>query len=166
MRRNAVLPRPYRFFAALWKLLMPRGMMQVLLAEQQTMGRRRIIAGSLFLMFGKTVSYAFNGSSVRDNSSRPNDAIFWQAINDACKGGFESFDFGEVTEDHPDLAKYKSKWGAEPVRLYRYYYPHLSNEHYTPTRIEKHVEILARAMWRCLPLKATSWLGDRIYARL
>src|SRR5271165_1053514 len=32
MRRNAVPARPYRFFAALWELLRPQGVMQLLLA--------------------------------------------------------------------------------------------------------------------------------------
>jgi len=32
------------------------------------------------------------------------------------------FDFGEVVENDEGLAQFKSKWGAEPQRLFRYYY--------------------------------------------
>src|SRR5271157_4201775 len=51
MRRNFVPPRPYRFFAALWDLMRPREMMHLLLAEQNTDGRKKILAGSIFLTF-------------------------------------------------------------------------------------------------------------------
>ena len=40
MRRNAVPPRSYRFFFALWKLLRPIGMMDLLLAELDEAGRK------------------------------------------------------------------------------------------------------------------------------
>ena len=46
MRRRVVPPRSYRFFAALWELMRPRGMMQLLLAEQERNGRKKILAGS------------------------------------------------------------------------------------------------------------------------
>lgn len=166
MRHHVVPPRPYRFFAALWELLKPRGMMQLLLAEQQTMGRRRIIAGSIFLTFGRTVSYAFNGSRRRDLSLQPNDVIQWQAINEACRRGFRSLDFGEVPEGHDSLARSKSKWGAEPVRLYRYYYPACPDLESGSVESGGYAELLRKAVWRRLPLTATSWLGDRIYACL
>lgn len=166
MRRNLVPPRPYRFFAALWELLRPRGMMQLLLAEQQTMGQGRIIAGSIFLTFGHTVSYTFNGSRLRDISLRPNDVIQWQAINDACKNGFRLFDFGEVPEGNDDLARFKRKWGAEPVRLHRYYYPASPDLESSSNESGGYAKSLGKAVWCRLPLWATSWLGDRIYARL
>lgn len=166
MRYNVLPPRPYRFFAVLWELLKPRGMLQLLLAEQQTMGRRRIMAGSIFLKFGRTVSYAFNGSRLRDLSLRPNDVIQWRAINDACRGGFRFFDFGEVPEGNDDLAKFKSKWGADPVRLYRYYHPARPDLEGGSAESVRYAESLAKAVWRKLPLTAISWLGDRIYARL
>jgi hypothetical protein len=166
MRRVVVPPRPYRFFVALWELLKPRGMMQLLLAEQATMPRGRVIAGSVFLMFGQTVSYAFGASRTKDLSLRPNDMIQWHAIHEACRRGFRFIDFGEVPEGCDDLARFKKKWGSESVRLHRYYYP-------TPRELNSgfvesggHPDLLIRAIWRRLPLIATSWLGDWIYARL
>ena len=166
MRHNAVLARPYRFFLALWELLRPRGMMQLLVAEHDSMGRQRMIAGSIFLMFGQTVSYAFNGSRLEDLSLRPNDVIQWQAINEACAAGYRFLDFGEVPEGNSDLAKFKSKWGSEPVRLYRYYYPAVKELDYGSTESHGYKESLRNAIWRRLPLATVSWLGDRIYRYL
>ena len=76
MRRNVVPSRPYRFVVALWELLRPQGMMQLLLAEQQGARRSRIIAGTIFLQLARTVSCAFNGSQPSDLSLRPNDMIY------------------------------------------------------------------------------------------
>lgn len=166
MRHNAVLPRPYRFFVALWELLRPRGMMQLLVAEHQSAGRQRMIAGSLFLTFGQTVSYAFNGSRLKDLSLRPNDVIQWQAINEACAAGYRFFDFGEVPDGNSDLAKFKSKWGSEPVRLYRYYYPASKDVNHGPADSHSYKESLRNAIWRRLPLATVAWLGDRIYRYL
>ena len=166
MRHNVVPPRPYRFFLALWELLRPLGMMELILAEQDNAGRRRILAGSIFLSFGQTVTYAFSGSRLRDLASRPNDVIQWRAINDAHKNGFRFFDFGEVPEGEDDLAKFKRKWGAEPARLYRYYYPANTALHSGIADTRGYVDVLGKAVWRRLPLRAISWLGDQLYARL
>jgi lipid II:glycine glycyltransferase (peptidoglycan interpeptide bridge formation enzyme) len=141
-------------------------MMQLILAEQQEVRTTRIVAGTIFLRLGRTVSCAFNGSSYEALSLRPNDIIYWEAINEACRSGAESFDFGEVAEGRPDLARYKQKWGAEPVRLYRYYYPACPDLKNSSVEFDGPMEVLGKAVWRRLPLSATSWLGNRIYARL
>jgi len=141
-------------------------MMQLLLAERQTVRSQRIIAGSIFLMFGRTVSYAFGGSRRGDLSLRPNDLIQWQAINEACRSGFRFFDFGEVPEGHDDLARFKSKWGSEPLRLYRYYYPAYTDLENGSVEFGGYLELLKKTVWRRLPLTATAWLGDRLYKYL
>jgi CelD/BcsL family acetyltransferase involved in cellulose biosynthesis len=163
MRRHVVPPRPYRFFEAAWNLLRPLGLLRLLIAERA--GVARPLAGSIFLMFGRTVFYAFNGSRREDLGMRPNDAILWQALHDACRAGFRSFDLGEVAEQHTGLAEFKSKWGAAARRLYRYYYP-------APSELEDAhagagpVLHVAQAAWRRLPLGATAHLGDWVYGYL
>jgi CelD/BcsL family acetyltransferase involved in cellulose biosynthesis len=166
MRRNVVLPRPFRFFVALSELLRPHGRMQLLLAERREGEHTTIIGGSVFLMFGRTVSYVFNGSSVEGLQFRPNDVIQWHAINEACKNGFEIFDFGEVPDGNSDLAKFKSKWGAEPTRLYRYYYPAPPTRESSTGESKSRPRQLAENLWRRLPLGATEWVGDRTYSCL
>src|SRR5262249_56274015 len=88
MRWHVVPPRPYRFFEVAWQLLRPRGLLRLLLAEQHEARQSRLLAGSIFLMFGQTVFYAFNGRRREDLSLEPNDAIQWQAIHDAFRRGF------------------------------------------------------------------------------
>lgn len=166
MRWHATPPRPYRFFKVCWELLRPTGLMRLLLAEQHEAGRSRLLAGSIFLMSGQTVFYAFNGRRREDLALRPNDAIQWRAIHDACRDGFRRYDFGEVVEGNQGLAEFKGKWGVEPRRLYRYYYPAPRELEPGPHASDGSIQRLAKAAWRRLPLRATALLGDWGYSYL
>ena len=163
MRLHAVPPRPYRFFEALWRLLRPRGLMQLLLAERRASGTSRLLAGSIFLMYGQTVSYAFNGARTADLRLRPNDLIQWRAINDAIGGGFLRYDLGEVSDDDPGLVDFKKKWGATPRLLYRYYDPALDTSDPGLLGSGSRLRAFGGGVWRRLPLELTAFLGDRLY---
>ena len=167
MRRNIVPPRPLRLFLAMWELLHPLGMMRLLLAEQVTPSGAKILGGCLYLLFGSTCTYAFGASGTSDLNLRPNDLVQWQAINDAVREGYRIFDFGEVPEGDANLARYKAKWGAEPVRLLRYYYPDVPTEKSSDSNeFQGRAHKLVTAVWRRLPSTLTAWTGDRIYRRL
>jgi hypothetical protein len=166
MRRNHVVVRPYRFFFALWELMHSKGVMRLILAEHHTNEGSRIIGGYIFFAFGHTVTYAFGASRTRDLFLRPNDIILSQAINDASQGGFHFVDLGEVPEGDDELARFKSKWGADPVRLYRYYYPDFPDTERSTNKIRYAAMRLAKLIWRRMPLTITAWLGDCIYGYL
>jgi hypothetical protein len=159
MRRHAVPPRPYAFFEAAWNLLHPRGLMQLLLAER-TAGNH-LLAGSIFLPFGRTVSYAFNGWRQADLTLRPNDLIQWTAIHEFQRQGFRRYDLGEVDVDNRGLAEFKLKWGAQPEPLVRTYFPAQASS----TRVGNPEELrrLVTAGWRMLPLRTTALLGQWLY---
>jgi serine/alanine adding enzyme len=164
MRRNAVPPRPRRFFENLWNSMYPAGFMQLLLAEQVGQTSNRLLAGSIFLMFGHTISYAFNGSRRKDLSLRPNDAILSFAIHKARDTRFQELDFGEVPAGHTRLAEFKSKWGSKPRQLVRYYYPASSES--ISEQPDGYAHRLAETLWQKLPLKTTAVLGDWLYEYL
>jgi len=165
MRSHNVPPRPYRFFEALWRILRPQGLMRLLLAEQRSGKRGTLLAGSVLLTFGDTVSYAFNGRRGDALALRPNDAIQWRAIHDACVEGFRRYDFGEVPAGNQGLAGFKSKWRNEADRLYRYYYPGCEPKKRDIEANEPVWEV-AKFVWRRLPLRATALLGDQLYRHL
>ena len=166
MRRNIVPPRPKRFFRSLWDNLRPYGLMKVILAEREVNNCKRLIAGSIFLTFGKTVFYAFTGCKEKDLCLHPNDLIQWQAIHDACAGGFLRYDFGEVQAEHEELARFKEKWGAVQEERYRYYFPSIPNVESTHASAEAWGGSLVSTVWRRLPLNATELAGYMIYSRL
>lgn len=162
MRRQVVPPRPFRFFQALWNFMRPQGLATLLLAEQTEGRKRSLLAGSVFLKFGRTVFYAFNGSRRDALHLRPNDMIQYEAIHDACRHGFEVYDLGEVAQGGVGLANFKSKWGAEEKALYRYYYPPVQEAGEVATR-SGFVRAAAEAAWQRLPLAWTAGIGAAVY---
>lgn len=162
MRWHAVPPRPYRLFRGFWNHLRPHKM-RLLLAQQDTGKGTKILAGSIFLMYGKTVFYAFNGRRGDDLSMQPNYAILWRAIFDACREGFRYFDLGEVTEENAGLAEFKRKWAGKPKTLQRYYYPAPRESVSRKTESNGLVSPMVEAVWRRLPLKITALLGNLLY---
>lgn len=166
MRDNFVPARPFRFFAALWDLLRPAGLMWLVLAERQAGGRSSIIAGSVILVHGETAFYAFSGRSRSHLDLRPNEVIQWQAIHDACRDGFRHYDLGEVPWGNTSLRQFKEKWANDARPLHRYYMPAV------PVRDEPDREghMAGRrqlaATWRLVPRPVTAAVGDRLHAFL
>lgn len=165
MRWHAVPPRPYRFFQAAWEILKPLGFLRLLVAELYENNRPRLLAGSIFLPFGSTFFYAFNGASRQYTVLSPNDVIQWYAIHEACKEGFRYYDLGEVPDGYHGLAEFKGKWGSQQKWLYRYYYPQPAQfkSGSLPRSRTMHV---VNSIWRKVPLKATMVVGDWIYRYL
>ena len=161
MRSNIVPARSYRFFAALWKHLHPGGRLRLLLAAIETGGRRRLLAGLILLSFGDRVSYAFGGSDSASHHLRPNDALHWHAIHEACEQGYRHYDLGEVDAANTGLAAYKRKWAPVPTALYRYYHP-------APPPLESFANggvgsSRLKSLWRRTPLTVTAHVGDAFY---
>jgi hypothetical protein len=163
MRHNAVPPRPYRLFQSLWSSLQPSGKMRLLLAERQTLGVKKMVAGSILLEFGQTVFYAFTGCAPEDFCLHPHDILQIEGIRGACRRGFRWYDFGEVAEEHETLMQFKTKWGGSPQPLYRYYSP--ASVEQTKDNSSQ-LAAVGRRIWRHLPVKATSVLGELIYRRM
>lgn len=165
MRAHAVPPRPLRLFEVIWDMLVPAGLARLLLAERSTGHQPRLLAGSILLAHNTTLIYAFNGRDPTQLRYHPNDAILWQAITGACQAGFRRCDFGETSLTNRGLVRFKEKWGAEPVNLYRYYYPR-HREVERGMLAPGPLRWAAESAWRRLPLAVTAVLGRSIYRRL
>ena len=165
MRRVIVPPRSLRWFMALWKYMQPLGLMKVILAERRSGRKTEMVAGSIFLMYGRRVFYAFSACPAEYFPLQPNDLIQWEAIHWAARNGFREYDFGEVPSDARQLAGYKAKWGGEERILYRYYYPQVDADSPDSSMLSRRQKLLER-VWRQLPLQVTAHLGDLIYSYL
>jgi serine/alanine adding enzyme len=161
MRSVVVPPRSFRLFSAIWERMRPLGLSRLLLAERQERGRHLLLAGSLSLQLGSRVFYAFNGRAAEHLEFRPNEAIHWAAIRDACRQGYKWYDFGEA-ETGSSLAAFKQKWADDVGVLYRYYLHPAPGTSGGDDRRSRGARV-AEGLWRRLPLRATEALGRRIY---
>jgi hypothetical protein len=162
MRHHAFPPRSKRFFLDLWSNLRSLGQMKLLVAERNENGTKRIVAGSIFLLFGQTVFYAFTGCAHEDFHLHPHDIIQLESIRSSCKNGYRWYDFGEAN-DEDSLTQFKGKWGTEAKPLYRYHYPARQIGH--DSKPSKLVTFVRRS-WRSLPLGWTAMLGNQIHRYL
>jgi CelD/BcsL family acetyltransferase involved in cellulose biosynthesis len=160
MREVVVPPRPLRLFEAMWREMAPGGLMRLYVAEREGHG---MIAGSIVLGLGRTAFYAFNGRMRSALALRPNEVLQWETIHDACRRGFERYDLGEVTEDRAGLAEFKRKWGADEVRLHRYYHPPPDRGPDEGDGEGGALRRVSMAVWPRLPLAATRLAGDLAY---
>ena len=159
MRFHSTPARSLPFFEELWNSFYETGKMKLFKAVYNN----RLIAGSIFFYYNKKVHYAFNASHRNVLTLRPNDLIHWEAIHDAQKKGFQSYDFGEVSNSNTGLADYKKKWGTKSIDLYHYYYP--KEEKLAEGSIDFEGGWKQKIIGK-LPLRVTAYLGKWTYKYL
>lgn len=164
-RKLLITPKPYHFFELAWDYLHSRGLLRLLLAEYDEQGQRRLIAGSLYLMWGETFTCFTEGWRQEDQALRPNDLLHWHAIQMACTHGFRWYDFADVDLGNQGLAQYKRKWGTEVKMVYGYFYPDFHEV--TPdahTSSKNPVSKLSYTVWQHLPISLLALLSRWYHA--
>jgi CelD/BcsL family acetyltransferase involved in cellulose biosynthesis len=107
-RRLGVPVQPRKYFEALWRNMIARKLGFLLLAYFQD----RPIAGAIFLEWKTTVVYKHGASDHSFWSLRPNDLLFWKAIESSAGRGAHIMDFGRSAFEDQGLRRFKNGWGA------------------------------------------------------
>jgi CelD/BcsL family acetyltransferase involved in cellulose biosynthesis len=108
-----LLAQPIEFFERIWEIFAPQEGAITLLADIDGTP----IAGGLFLVWGDTMYYKFGASLAEYLPLRPNDALFWAAIQCAADRGLRAVDWGLSDLDQPGLVKFKRKWASIERRI-------------------------------------------------
>ncbi len=116
-RRRQGMPTQPRGFILRLSDLFEAGLGFVLLARY----RGRDVAGAVFLVAGGTVTYKYGASVRRDQSLRPNNLLFMEAIRWGCEHGQQFLDFGRTDLGNHGLMAFKRSWGTDETPL-RYTY--------------------------------------------
>lgn len=92
----------------------------------------------------------------------PNMLLYWEALREACAGGFRRFDFGRSTRDSGTY-RFKRQWGAREEPLFWYSIPTASPRlpEAAPSNDRGHAPLLTKT-WQRLPVVVTRHLGPRI----
>lgn len=157
-RRLGVPVQPQRFFRALWRHGLDRGLGEALLV----LHRGRPIAAGIFLVCGGNVVYKFGASDERWWSLRPNNVLLAEAIRRGCRQGAELFDFGRSDLEDSGLRAFKASWGASEQPLV---YSSTGRQVVEPgvSTPASSVVRVGSALLRHLPLWAGRALGAALY---
>jgi CelD/BcsL family acetyltransferase involved in cellulose biosynthesis len=107
-KKHGIPPQPDRFFDAIHRHLIARGMGFVSIAIENG----RPIAASVFLSYRGTLYHKFNASDEEALRFRPNHGILWDATQWGCANGYHTLDMGRSDLDGEGLLKYKRSWGT------------------------------------------------------
>ena len=111
--RHGVPIQPKKFFNRLRSDVLEKGLGFISLAKKDD----QFIAGAVYLHFKNTLVYKYGASWAEFQKYRPNNLIFWEAIEWGCKNGYAQLDMGKTEWDNEGLRNFKRGWGAEEHKL-------------------------------------------------
>lgn len=127
-RRRLGLPaQPQRFFRRLWRDVLAPGLGHLTVVEAGGMP----VAAAAFLNWKGVTIYKYGASDPGAWHLRPNNLLFAEEIEAACRAGCSTFHFGRTDIDDAGLRRFKLGWGAEEMPLRSTWFGH------TPPRRER-----------------------------
>lgn len=111
--------QPFSFFRNLWELLKPEGHVSVLIVKKG----KTPVSGVVMLKYAKRATYKFGASDENFLNLGGNQLALWTAIKKASVEGYLEFDFGRSFSGNRGLNDFKSRWGADEVKLSYLYSP-------------------------------------------
>ena len=79
------------------------------------------VAGAVFLHFRRSAIFKYGASDERFQELRPNNLVFWRAIEWHSAAGFTEMDLGRTDRGQEGLRRFKLGWGAveRPIEYVR-----------------------------------------------
>lgn len=158
-KKHGLPPQPYKFFKKLHEHMIDRGLGDVFIAQHEG----RVIAGAVYLHFGKKVIYKYGASDSTLLHLRPNDLVMWTAIKQYALEGYDRFCFGRTEHDNTGLLQFKGGWGAQEQEI-RYYRYDLRQNLYLKNSME--AKGGHNALFRRMPLPVLKLAGVLLYRHL
>jgi peptidoglycan pentaglycine glycine transferase (the first glycine) len=98
-QRQGFTPYPVEYFARMWQVFSQQGVISLVMAEYQGTP----VSALLLVGFGSTVCPKILGWSGEHAARRPNDAVFWAAIQWAKSHGYHCFDMEGIDREGAEL---------------------------------------------------------------
>jgi len=155
-RHHGLPPQPFRFFEAIHRRLVDRGLGAVVSARLGD----QVVAAAVFLKAGARATYKFGASDRRFQETRANNLVMWEAIRRFASEGAAVLDFGRTSLDNEGLRRFKRGWGAREFRINYYRYDLRRNAFVTePDRASGwHTRV-----FRLLPIPLARTIGTLLY---
>ena len=155
-RRLGVPVQPRRFLENIWRECLAAGLGFVVIARW----RSQAIATGLFLGWNGTLIYKFGASDPEHWHRRPNNLVFWTAIQTGIDQGYRWLDLGRSESDNHGLREFKRRWGALEVPLI---YSHVSDD--PPSRMTAMTPAALTHLIQKSPPIVCRAIGELLYRR-
>lgn len=155
-RRQGAPVQPERFFRQLRERLIMKDLGFVMLAVQD----EQVLSGAIFLHWRNTLTYKYGASTLEGLTMRPNNLLFWRAIQWGCEHEYTRLDLGRTDLGNMGLRTFKSGWGAKEQPLI-YTQSKISGSF----RLTNSMEKLLKAVIRNSPAWMCRQLGEILYGR-
>lgn len=156
-RRHGIPPQPVGLFSRILETLQHDPEARLYLAEYEG-----ACAAALIVIRYRGVTYAkYEGVDEEYRGLLPVNPLFWRSIEDACRAGDHSYDFGRTAADNRGLNEFKSRWGTRRVELPYYFHP--PGEGLSVVKSASLKYRLFTAAFRRMPLGLSIRLGERIF---
>jgi len=149
MRELGTPPHSYRFFDEILKAL-PDARIMLVRKNGTTLG------GAVLCFFKDSVEVPWVACRSDALWACPYHLLYWEAIVYSWQRGVKQFDFGRSTLDSGTFV-FKKRWGAKPIMLPWQYIG--GNGHLVPNGRPAGHLLVARELWKRLPLSATCLIG-------
>ncbi|NPV07580.1 MAG: GNAT family N-acetyltransferase [Anaerolineae bacterium] len=139
-----------------------RNIVEVLGPEACLLGAwqgEEMVGGYFALRVGTSLAGVWGAALSRYHHLRPNDALYWRAIETVCERKLTRLDLGR-SRMGSGQHRFKLKWRGSTVPLYHQYY--LCDGARPPASVEPDARPLVRRamrIWSRLPLRLTELLG-------
>ena len=90
--------------------------------------KEKVIATALFLIHKNVLTYKYGASDTKYLKYRPNNLLFYVAMNHSRAKGYSLLDLGKTDVNQTGLRRFKNGWAAQEESLYYSYYPKIPRD--------------------------------------
>jgi len=116
-------PQPWYFFKKVHEHILSKNHGFVV----QAIYDNRVIASSVYFLFGHKAIYKWGASGRKFNYLRANNLVMWKAIEWCIQNKFKTFDFGRTEKQNRGLLQFKRGWRGKETIINYYKYDIASN---------------------------------------
>ena len=158
-KHHGLPPQPLYFFENIYEHILSKDKGVVIIASHD----KKVIAGAVLFLFGKTATYKYGASDRTYQHLRPNNLIMWQAIDWSTQNGYTSLFFGKTESENKGLLQYKHGWGAIE-KIVGYYRHDLSKGAF----IENHSMLTGfhNKIFSKMPIRLLNIVGSMLYKHI
>lgn len=155
-KHHGIPPQPFRFFRKIHEHLISRDLGMVALG----LWKKRVIAGCLFLHFGRSAIYKFGASDRRFQNLRANNLVMWEGLRYYQSRGIRDLSMGRSEPENKGLLQFKRGWNGREETL-QYHRLDLQRKQYIDGVIGTGGGVTR--LLRCTPIPLLRLIGAAVY---